>query len=140
MSETERFVQTMTTALEQRKVGTTIAVTRQASLRVDPDDLLDQLRVRLESYVMAEKLVGDTKDVSGSIPFPTSPWQFFKQRHSGSWWLRWLVTRRPVRVERHRWEASVTFERYANYPESTLRVPELGRPVIFEQFTQPWPW
>lgn len=138
MNTDEEFVQSVTHTLEQKKVAANLLVTREASLRVRPDDITDNLVVQLESYVLAEKLVGDTKEVSGAIPFPTSPWQFFKHRHAGSWWLRWLVERRPVRTENHRWETSVTFERYNHYPESTLRVPELGRPVMFEQFTRPW--
>lgn len=28
---------------------------------------------------------------------PRSRWQAYKQRHAGSWWLGWLVLRRPVR-------------------------------------------
>lgn len=137
-NDTDPIIRTTQVALEQRKVGAALEVSRQASLSVRPDVLADRLLMQLESYVLAEKLVGDTKTVTGAIDFPSSPWQFYKQRHAESWWLRWLVNRRPVRTTAHRYERYVTFERYAHYPRSTLRVPELGRAVIFEQFTEPW--
>lgn len=134
----EDFIDTARVTLEQRKVVASMSVSQQASLHVSPDPIIGDLMLRLESYVLAEKLVGDTKEVSGAIEFPSSPWQFFKQRHAGSWWLRWLVVRRPVRLTPHRWGTAVTFERYAHYPEATLRTPELGRPVVFETYSQPW--
>lgn len=138
--DTEAFVTTTRVALEQRKVVSQLVVTREARLSVSPDDLTDQLALRLESYVLAEKLVGDTKTVTGHLSFPSSPWQFFKQRHAGAWWLRWLVRRRPVALDRHRYERDVIFEKYAQYPEATLHTPELGRPVIIEQFSEPLRW
>lgn len=124
--------------LMQRKVAMQHAVSRRARLEVHEDQILGQLVYRLEDYVLAEKLVGDTKTVHclSAWEVPTSTWQYFKQRHAESWWLGWLVRRRPVVLDHELQERDheVTFERYATYPESILELPELGRPVIVEEF------
>lgn len=125
--------------LEQMRVAASTSVARpvleQATLNSWVDPLVDSLVARLESYVLADKTVGDSLSVALVLTFPTSPWQFFKQRHAESWWLGWLVRRRPVRTERHADTRVVTFERYNTYPEATIRVRELGRPVVFERYT-----
>lgn len=125
--------------LEQRKVAVQLALSRDAQMELDEDFLGNKLLARMTSYVLAEQLVGDTKTIhcTKGYEFPSSPWQFYKQRHASSWWLGWLVARRPVRTEKHYQdrEHEVRFERYATYPESTLRAPELGRPVIMESYT-----
>lgn len=114
-----------------------------------PESEVEAMLVEVESYVLRERLVGDTKRVRKVVPvetpmrFPASPWQFFKQRHQTSWWLGWLVRRRPVRTRLHSvtrsvtFEAEVTFERYATYPEATVYYPpdRLGKPVLVERFT-----
>lgn len=120
--------------LDTRKVGATLQVTQNATLHVSEDWILGSLVARLEGVVLSEKLVHDTsiKGV-GYSEHPASPWQFFKQRHESSWWLGWLVERRPVRTERHRVEVKAEFTRWAHYPHAKVNIPELGRPVIFEE-------
>jgi hypothetical protein len=120
-------------ALQQRKVGYALCVDR-AAFEIDPDPVTDMLRCRMSTYVLAEKLVGDTQLVTGEIPFPTSPWQLFKQRHAGAWWLGWLVARRPVRTSPCHWGKTVRLERYATYPNATILPPAMGAPVIVESF------
>lgn len=122
--------------LEQRKVAARLAVTREATLHTSFDMLVDQLVVRLESYVQTEKLVGDTKAVYLHLDFPASPWQHYKQKHANAWWLRWLVVRRPVVLKTHSQQRDVVFERYALYPESALQTRELGRPIIVESYRE----
>lgn len=122
-------------ALDVLRVGARTTVGRDAILHVEnnPHDVLGPLMLRLESQVLAEKLVGGTYTGTGHKDFPTSPWQFFKQRHADSWWLRWLVVRRPVNTERHTITAKVEVEAHRTYPESTIAIPALGRPVVVEQ-------
>lgn len=125
----ERFV------LDKLRVGAQTAVGQNAVLHVqeNPSDFLGGLMVRLESEVLAEKLVGGTYTGYGHKDFPSSPWQFFKQNHAESWWLRWLVVRRPVKTERHTIKSVVEVEAHRTYPSSRIQTPDLGKPVIWEQ-------
>lgn len=121
--------------LDRLRVGAQTSVGRDAVLRVQENyqDFLGGLMFRLESEVLAERLVGGKYAGYGHRDFPTSPWQFFKQRHADSWWLRWLVVRRPVMTERHTIKAEVEVEAHRTYPESRIAIPDMGRPVIVEQ-------
>ena len=121
--------------LDRLRVGAQTAVGRNAILHVQEnyEDFLGGLMFRLESEVLGEKLVGGTYAGYGHKDFPTSPWQFFKQRHADSWWLRWLVVRRPVVTERHTIKAEVEVEAHRTYPESRIAIPDMGQPVIWEQ-------
>ena len=121
--------------LERMHCAASVVVTRLSAPWASAAILADQLVYRLEAEVLADRLVGDTKTAHGALFFPASPWQFFKGKHSSSWWLGWLVRRRPVRNDEHPYTATVTFERYATYPYSRLHPhPDLGRAVLLEQF------
>lgn len=74
--------------------------------------------------------------------YPDGTWQTFKSRHAGSWWLRGLVRRRPVRMTEARQlhTFTVMWEPAALYPWQTL-IPEgagLGRPVLYVADTPEW--
>lgn len=121
-------------ALDRLRVAAQTTVGANARLYVEEDyRFLGDLMVRLESEVLAERLVGGTYTSYGHKDFPASPWQFFKQRHAKAWWLRWLVERRPVRTERHTIRAEVEVTAHRTYPESRIQIPDLGRPVLIEQ-------
>lgn len=92
----------------------------------------------ITAKVMAEKLVGET--VAAETFVPKSWWQHFKLTNcyrglSRDRIMRYCAKRWPVQMEKR--VVTVRFHRYALFPESTLKVPELGKPVIFEQWGEP---
>ncbi len=99
------------------------------------EDTLDAMVWALRGVVLGERLA--EKEVTvvtegiAVFVFPTSPWQFFKQRHATSWWMRWLVRRRPVRLDHSRQKVQrakrVVLEQFATFPMSPLRTPEKYR-------------
>lgn len=90
------------------------------------------MRVRLSGYALAEKLADDHYTRTKHVPFPKSPWQFFKERHQHSWWMAWLVRWRPVVYEKHRISLTVDVARYLAYPQATILSREFGTPVQHE--------
>ena len=117
--------------LSPLKVGMTL----QASAKYEtvPSNLVaDELMYRLTAYVLSEKLALETYTATKVYSRPASTWQMFKQAHENSWWLRWLIQRRPIKMLREPHVVTVDLERNFTYPESNL-VPQLGRPVIYER-------
>lgn len=112
------------------------AVLNDLQLESWQDVLMDQLVVQLSSYVQAERLldttVSESKDVV--LAAPDSTWQMFKSRHTASWWLRWLIRRRPVRYSTIIKTVTLTVNTvgYATFPDSTYVTPSprLGSPVF----------
>lgn len=139
MSETPHQVAEKV-VLERRRLSKTFYVSHM--MRAEPYLLYDDLAaemIRVESEVLAERVVSDTQTVAGTVEFPESPWQFFKARHADSWWLRWLVRRRPVRYAKHLHEATVYLTRYATYPSATLLPQDtFGEPVLWDNVETDW--
>lgn len=124
-----------TMQLRQLRVGTTF----YSSLRLEslPEIEYNEKKWVLEAYVLAEKLAEDTYHNSILVKTPTSSWQMFKEEHQASWWLRWLVLRRPIQSKTERHTLTVKVERYASYPEANIDVSQrLGRPVPYELIQQ----
>lgn len=141
----------VTLPLQQYKVARRVPLNTLLSSyeTVNPATLVKEMVIELEAKVLSHQTVSDTKRVNHEVAFdhqhhfPASPWQFFKQRHADSWWLRWLVTRRPVQTTRHTVRThkiittEVRFERYDTYPQATVRLPEaeFGRPYVLERYS-----
>lgn len=87
---------------------------------------------RLEAYVLQEHLADDIYVDSTKYTTPATWWDHFKETFQTSWWLGWLVKRRPAKYDHHVVHCGVQVERYASYPEADVAVPQLGRPVPFE--------
>jgi len=116
--------------LEQRQVGATVRQSMRFETR--EDHLHGELERRISAYVLTDHVADDTFTAVTRAEWPASTWQMFKHRHVASWWLGWLVRRRPVRMQVEVQHVEVEVSRYLGYPEADLRLPELGRPVIFE--------
>jgi hypothetical protein len=128
-----------------QKVGATIRSTARLEV-VRMDSLYAELAHRLEAYVLAEKLVGDTykttveKTVAFDLPVerPASWWQHFKLQHLPTISKRWPVRYHRDTIHVEKWltlPVEMTFERYATYPMADIAVPDdrFGAPVIFER-------
>lgn len=108
-------------------------VSRHAMVDIVPEMFGDMLAMRLETELLVDRIAEDTYEGETVTMLPSSPWQFFKQRHGDHWWLRWLVQRRPVRQESHRANYSVTWTKRALYPDARIEMPEkLGKFTIYE--------
>lgn len=98
---------------------------------------------QLVASVLAEKLpperVAEQKTFTFSVP--ASPWQQFKSSHAESWWLRWLVRRRPAAMVTHGFvgELTVDLDRYWAYPEARV-ARGMGTPVRVAMFNQTAAW
>lgn len=132
--------------LDRLKFGTQTRISRQVleSARISTweDIVTEQLVVALEAEVLAEKLTGDTTTVSRSEYIPANWWDYLKR---DVWYtdldndriMRWIAKRWPVRWKTQTFTVTVKLERYAKFPHATIALPELGRPVIFEQWGEP---
>lgn len=106
------------------------------SVYEDPADLVASKRLQFEAHVLSHRIAEATQSttVTMGLDFPASPWQFFKQRHADSWWLGWLVRRRPVRTQRQTKSKRVTLtiDRFHEFPEAKVVVPpeSFGRPYV----------
>lgn len=129
--------------MERRRVANSTYVSRNAIVSMhDPishlADEADRLMLGIESHVLADRIATSTERhlvAQHSCSFPTSPWQFFKQRHADSWWLGWLVRRRPVRLDARTktYHRTVTIGRDVTFPECTRQYPDdFGRPVVVD--------
>lgn len=104
----------------------------------DPSDLLAARRLEFEAKVLSHRIAEATQSttVAMGLDFPASPWQFFKQRHVDSWWLGWLVRRRPVRTQRFSKSKRVTLtiDRFHEFPEANIVVPpeRFGKPYLYD--------
>lgn len=122
-------------ALEQTKLGATIV--QSLEYEVHEDNWFQRaLLHRLEAYALSEHLVTDRYVGERMFRTPATSWQMFKWEHAESWWLGWLVRRRPVRFSEQPHHVVVEVERKALYPQANIAVPNLGRPVIIERLTE----
>lgn len=138
---TRLFEPGLPVVMEPMRVGTAQYVRRNAEMSVipDPHKEVEAMLVSLESHVMAHKIFVHTEKhlvASDTWEFPASPWQFFKQRHRDRWWMRWLVVRRPVRLDSHHrdYERTVVIGRHVTFPDCSLDFydAQMGKPVIVD--------
>lgn len=127
----ERFTQSMRMREDPKLLGSFT----QDSMRLEVDYDIDfnMWRLRLETEVLKEHIADDYYHTTLERRVPASVWQMFKAEHMHSWWMSWLVDRRPVR--HHVWTetVSVKVERSVLYPEANVPRPPLGRPFILEK-------
>lgn len=105
-------------------------------------DIFDRMAYELKTEVLAERLPPVEVTERTSLFFPSSSWQLFKEEHTESWWLGWLVRRRPVRRKARPVALTVGFDRYRTFPECTYQVPDalggyvnvaIQRPIRWEE-------
>lgn len=124
--------------LERLKLGLQMRVGAHVldSLRLErqQDMIYNDLLYRLEASVLAEKLPPEKVERSKvvTLDFPASSWQHFKQEHSESWWLGWLVRRRPIRYQALEQTATLTvdLERYRTFPQCNYVFPKGLGPYV----------
>lgn len=110
------------------------AVTPEFAETVRPEivrrEVWGQLVYALRAKVLADQLPPEreTAEKTFRFPVPASPWQQFKGLHAETWWLRWLVRRRPVRTVDHvfRGELVVDLTRHRTYPEARISADRMG--------------
>lgn len=104
------------------------------------DGLLEDAAVELSSKVLAEQIGGEriakSETVEHTFIVIDGSFQRWKERHKESWWLGWLVRRRPVRhiVRSVQQEVTLTVDvtDYATFPRANYREPPdvFGAPVF----------
>jgi hypothetical protein len=113
----------------------------RAELESYADQMMARMVYHLRGEVLAEKLMEETIPVHFAklvyLEFPTSPWQFFKQRHPRivPYWFR---RRWPVKTTWHEREVretrKVRLKQFAMFPASPIRTPEkLRGPVVIRR-------
>lgn len=121
-----------------KKFGAYTMASMRMSKDVDNLDAMmrDQLVYRLEAMVLSDTIARDTYTGRRVSRWPATTWQMFKHTNEGTWWLGWLVRRRPVRMAEDKHTVEVNVERCVLYPEANMVPESFGRPVIYEQVTQ----
>lgn len=129
--------------LEPMRVGSTFAVDVKLMDELTPGDRqaamdyeLERQRVELSAYVLREHLAEDTYTDSKMYSIHATWWDMLKDTYANTWWLGWLVKRRPANFEYHNIKVGVRVDRYASYPEADIALPSLGRPVPYECITR----
>lgn len=107
----------------------------KAKLRQDFDIDFNQIRYTFEAELVADKLSEEFYTDYFHYNFPKTSWQMFKSEHESSWWLGWLVRRRPVEYEHYVKTMKVKLDRYFTYPAMELDR-KMGSPVKFERITR----
>lgn len=145
--------------LEQLRYGARervgISVLEAMELNTFLDHATQSLVIQLATAVQAESICSERVEHTERVdfeawvkqPVPASTWQYFKNQHATTWWLRWLVRRRPVRTVslKHLGKTSqpvtlaVTWEGYATFPNSNYVTPDarLGYPVYILRTNYP---
>lgn len=126
--------------LQQKKVGSSFVIDVKEMEQLIPGDRqsamdyeLDRRRYALEAYVLTDKLADDVYTNTKRYSTPKTWWDMFKMTYEFTWWLGWLVEKFPVKYEYHDFSVGVEVERYAHYPEADIALPNLGRPVFYEE-------
>lgn len=131
-------------SISLRKVCVTERISGEmaAHLRfgVEPvvDMLKDEMLLNLSTQVWAEHLPPEHFEAKQTftITAPASWWQHFKETYAGTWWLGWLVRRRPpvMSTARHTdVTLSVDLRRFRHYPAAPEMTRRLGPAVpIYE--------
>lgn len=123
--------------LERVRVGARVSASNYvlANLRdvnAWQEHLADAVVHEFSSEVLAQRLDTRTVDQRVEWEVPASWWQMFKATYALSWWLAWLVDRRPVRYEVKHKFVSIKYGVDAIYPDARIRLPEetFGRPFV----------
>jgi hypothetical protein len=105
--------------------------------------IADALIIAMSAHVLADRLapeiIRERKVFRWNVP--ASGWQQWKANH-GAKLPAWFLRRWPVRfVEHvHTGEVAVRLDRFWTFPESTVRMPELGQPVRLMQWSPSVEW
>jgi hypothetical protein len=128
----------MRRVLNRQRIGTYRVVSRyvleNAELELVENEV-GNLVFQLISEVLTEHITGDSKTVR--LDVPASWWQNFKETYKDFWGFRLFVKRYPPKMETL--ENTVTFDRYARYPNADVPVQPLaglGRPIFVESINQ----
>lgn len=94
------------------------------------DWMTDMIVMKLRAFVLTHQLAEHSVSRRRTVSWPATPWQHWKHRHAGSWWLRWLVARRPVQMQHEVVDFQEAWTELATYPWQTHLppFPELGKP------------
>lgn len=131
---------TETKKLEPLRVGTSFVIDVKEMEELTPgnrqaamDFELGRKRVELETFVLTEHLAEEEYVESGGYSFPETWWDMFKSTYQLTWWLGWFVDKFPAKYAVHKIAVGVKVDRYASYPEASIPIPDLGRPLPYER-------
>lgn len=136
-----------TVTLEWIKAAAQAAVSAEFAASIDAK-LVHQTWYRLvhqlTARVLADQLPPEQATTTKVFTFeiPATWWQAFKADHADSWWLAWLVSRRPVRTRVYRREGRLDIElrRYWSWPKAKVLPSEWGSPVRVSTLDQVVTW
>ena len=136
MSETEDAVSVNRKIMELLEFFDAIRVKKDILIEKDYDIDFDQMIYRVEKMVAAKHLCDDFYTGVRYVEFPATTWQMFKETHQDSWWMGWVVRRRPVEYEKEEISVRVQLSRYLKYPDADIDWPKLGRAVPYEHVSE----
>lgn len=91
-------------------------------------EISDHFTYQLRTEILAERLKPQRATGHLTVKFeaPATWWQHFKHRYRFTWWLRWYVKRREVRMRTATRTGTARFdiERYRAFPEASIEFPK----------------
>lgn len=91
--------------------------------------------VSMEAYVLKDHIAKTYHSAWVESLWPQTTWQMFKHTHRDSWWLKWLVMRKPVVYAVDKQNVTVEVDHNYIYPEANLPYRQsLGRPRKYETY------
>lgn len=128
-----------TIILERRRYGASLEVGQYVwdQMRFQEEtriDIAERLIHSVCTEVLAERLPPERVEQAETFgfDFPVSPFQHWKQKRAGAWWLRRFVQWRPVKTERFEMEARlvVNLERFRTFPKADITYPDRLGPYV----------
>jgi hypothetical protein len=125
-------------ALDRLKIGVSRHIPRyildNGELGFWVEGMSDTVVSHFRSEVLAHTFSTETAEKQVRFQVPASWWQAFKATYALTWWLSWLVDRRPVRYRTEAKTAHFRVATQAIFPDATVRYPkELGNPVVIRR-------
>lgn len=117
--------------LERLRMYRKMQIPGDMMVYLDFDVDFNNWRLSFEKDLLADRVAEDSYTKTVAFIRPKTTWQMFKHTHAGSWWLAWLVSRRPVEYEQTSVDVTVEVKRYLTYPD--MAIEEYGRHFIYEQ-------
>jgi hypothetical protein len=88
----------------------------------------------LTAEVLRDHIVNEIQTVT--LEVPATWWQHFKADHRDRFGFRRFIKRFPIR--RETWTKNITFDRYYDYPDASIALPEdqFGKFIVYETVNQ----
>jgi hypothetical protein len=123
-----------------------LRIVRVGARQIIPAHVASTANFTVQEQIGGDRLLGLTAEVlrdhivhevqTVTLEVPATWWQHFKAEHSNGFVIRRFIKRFPIRWET--WTKNVTFDRYYDYPDASIQLPEdhFGKFIVHETVNQ----